>query len=143
MSGSLRTAVGVDGVGQLQVVDTDRGAALAHETTGFAAALGGSEPIMVGATPYGAEALVAAVLSAVLEVNAVATGGPPDALAIVHDDDLDPFRASLLTEAARLAGVPTERVVLVARAMANAAGAEHGGDDAAGGAAGGTRRAPR
>ena len=131
-SGSLRTAVGVDGDGQLQVVDTDRGQALAHETTGFVDALGGSEPIMVGATPYGPEALIAAVLEAVLEVQS--DGGPPDALAIVHDDDLDPFRSSLLTEAARLAGVATERVVLVPRATARAAGADHAGDDASGGA---------
>ena len=63
------------------------GSALTNGTTGFVAALGGSEPIMVGGTPYDPEALVAAVLSAVLEVNAAATGAPPDALAIVHDDD--------------------------------------------------------
>ncbi len=130
-SGSLRSAVGVDGDGQLQVVGDDPGG-LADETSGFVAALGGSEPIMVGGTPYGPEALVAVVLSAIIDVNVAATGDRPDLLAIVHDDDLDAYHTSLLIEAARLAGLENERVVLVNHSAARDAGPE--GDVASGGA---------
>ena len=130
-SGSLRSVVGVDGDGQLQVVGNDPGG-LADETSGFVAALGGSEPIMVGGTPYGPEALVAVVLSAIVDVNVAATGVRPDRLAIVHDDDLDPFHTSLLIEAARLAGLATGQVTLVTRSAARDAAPD--GDEASGGA---------
>lgn len=133
--GSMQSAVGVDGDGQLQVVGVDpAGPALSHETAGFVDALGGSEPIMVGTTPYGPEALVSTVFSAVLAASADMPDVLPDAFAIVHDDDLDPFRASLLTEAARLAGIPTERVRLVTRSEARAAAIERDGDDPSGAA---------
>jgi hypothetical protein len=133
--GSVPSVVGVDGDGQLQVVDVDSGRpVLSHETAGFVDALGGSEPIMVGPTPYGPEALVSTVFSAVLAASAETPDVFPDVFAIVHDDDLDPFRISLLTEAARLAGVPTDRVLLVTRSEARTALVESGGDDPSGAA---------
>jgi hypothetical protein len=111
--------VGVGTDGQLQVVGSDpESARPSDETSGFVAALGGSEPIMVGGTPYGAEALLAVVLSEIVDANTAAMGAPPDVMAIIHDDDLDPFRSSLLTEAARLAGMSAEQVVLVTRSAA-------------------------
>jgi hypothetical protein len=131
--GSMPSAVGVDADGHLQVVGAD-GPPLSHETVGFVDALGGSEPIMVGATPYGPEALVSAVFSGVIAAGASGSEVLPDAFAIVHDDDLDPFRASLLTEAARLAGIPAERIRLVTRTAARAAAVERNGDDPAGAA---------
>jgi len=132
--GSLRSVVGVDHDGQLHAIDARPDPnAFTNHTTGFVNALGGSEPIIVAGTPYGAEALVAALLATVIQQSAPSPGSTPDAFAIVHDDDLDPFRVSLLVEAARLAGVPADRTVLVPRTDA-IAGADDG-DPASGAAA--------
>jgi hypothetical protein len=131
--GSTPCVVGVGTDGQLHVVRNDQDSArLTDEASGFVAALGGSEPIMVGSTPYGAEALVAVVLSEIVDTNTAAMGAPPDVMAIIHDDDLDPFRSSLLTEAARLAGLSAEQLVLVTRSAAEEGSPD--GDAASGGA---------
>jgi hypothetical protein len=131
--GSFSSVVGVGSNGELQVAANDANAEpLDDETSGFVSALGSSEPIMVAGTPYGAEALVAVLLSHIVDTNTTAMGAPPDLFAIVHDDDLDAFRASLLTEAARLAGLSAEQVVLVTRSAA--AEASRDGDASSGGA---------
>ncbi len=128
--GSVPSVVAVGTDGELRVVGPDS-AADAEVTTRFVDALGASEPVMVGGTPYGVEALVGCVLAEVVAVNVAQTGAVPAKFALVHDDDLDPYRRSLLTEAARSAGISVEQFVLVRRSDADAAD----DDDAAAGAA--------
>ena len=84
--------------------------------------LGASTPTIVGGTPYGVESLVAVLFSSLL-ADARRTHGDPVVVVLVCDDDLDQFRAGLLVEAARLAGVPIADVVVVARSAARAAAA--------------------
>ncbi len=86
--------------------------------TDFVTALGSSEPVIVSGTPYGVEALIACVLAAVVEASAAEVGAQPDVVALVHDDDLDAYSSSLLEEAARVAGIPSDRLMLVPRSGA-------------------------
>jgi hypothetical protein len=74
--------------------------------------MGDPQPLIVDGTPYGAEALTAVVLSAVI---AAAGPGTAEAVAIVHDPDLSAYVRDLVREAARLAGLPNDHVVVVAR----------------------------
>lgn len=137
-SGSVPAVVGAAPDGTLRVSASGR--TPEHEASGFIDRLGSSDPIIVGTTPYGPEALLAAVLDEVVRISTTELGDTPAAIGVVHDD-WDLFRCSLLVEAARVAGVPPDRVVLVPRAAATTAAAEVGAPDgtpaiaAAGGAA--------
>ncbi|MEY4175271.1 MAG: hypothetical protein RI900_2436, partial [Actinomycetota bacterium] len=108
-----------------------------HTATGFVGKLGQSEPVMVGGTPFGAESLVGHVLGEVLRATHTLHGIDPTAVVLVHDDGLDQYRTELLSEAARLAGMATTTVSMVARSETLAAG---GG--AVGAAALGWQRVP-
>ena len=99
--------------------------------TGFVEHLGEPAPIIIGGTPYGAEALTAGVVAAAMSEARGAMRAEPGAVVIVHDDGLDPYRAGQLTEAARLAGIPPSSIFLAARSHALSTG----GSGAAGGAA--------
>ena len=134
--GSVASAVGTGPDGTLQVASADA-ADVGDVTSGFVVALGTAEPIMVGSTPYGAEALVGCVLAEVVAVNVAQVGSPPTRVGLVHDDDLDPYRLSLLTEAARTAGISSDQLELVPRSAAAAATGGAEGAGGAGGAAGG------
>jgi hypothetical protein len=79
--------------------------------------LGEAEPVMVDGVPFGAEALVGRLLAAVLG-DARARFGDL-AVALVHADDLDEYRRSLLVEAARVGEVAP--VTMVPASTANAA----------------------
>lgn len=94
----------------------------------YVASLGSPDPVIVGTTPYGREALVGEALGEIITES----GDTPSGLGIVHDDGLDEYRLTMLVESARLAGIPPDRVVLVPRSQAAAAG---GGDDESRGAA--------
>jgi hypothetical protein len=96
-------------------------AALQHVTRGFVQHLGDSAPLMIGGTPYGVESLVGSLLSSVVTDVRTKHGGDPGAVVVVHDDGLDDFRKGLLTEAARVAGLPMANFVLVSRHDAHAA----------------------
>lgn len=121
-SGSVPALVGAAPDGTLRV--SAGGRPLEHVASGFLGRLGASEPVIVGTTPYGVEALLAAVLDEVIRVNVTELGDTPVALGLVHDDGLDRFHCSLLVEAARVAGVSPDHVVLVPRSAALAAAAE-------------------
>lgn len=120
--GAVSAAVGAGHDGTLRIADGR--SPVDHVTTGFLTRLGASEPVIVGATPYGAEALLGAILGDVIRDNTAAHGDPPDAIGLVHVDGLDQFRSSLLVEAARVAGIPPDRVVLVPKSAAEGAAAE-------------------
>lgn len=100
-------------------------------STGFVEHLGEPAPIIVGGTPYGAEALTARVVEAALSEARGAMGAEPEAVVLVHDDGLDPYRAGQLAEAARLAGILPSVIFLAGRSDA----LRTGGPGAAGGAA--------
>ncbi len=132
-SGTVPSAAGVAADGQLCV---------AHEgddstgvVTAFVGSLGSSDPVMVGGTPYGVEALVATVLADVVATNVAATGSRPDVVALVHDDALDPYRTSLLRESARVGGIAADALMLVTRSAADAAAEGSADGSAAAGAA--------
>lgn len=131
--GTIQSAVNTAANGSLQVAESsgrtgdgtasesvaDQSNDWANEAvTGFVSSLGSSEPVMVSGTPYGVEALIACVLATAVEASAVAVGAQPDVVALVHDDDLDAYVVSLLNEAARVAGIPSDRLLLVPRSAA-------------------------
>ena len=115
--GTIPSAVNTAANGSLQVVGSGAGPA-SDTVTDFVTSLGSSEPVMVSGTPYGVEALIACVLAAAVEASAVAVGAQPDVVALVHDDDLDAYSVSLLNEAARVAGISSDRLLLVPRSAA-------------------------
>jgi hypothetical protein len=114
-SGRRTSTVEIDGVEVDQVV----------------ARLGLAEPIMVAGVPYGAEALVGRLLAGIVDEARAAHGDV--GVALVHDDELDEYRRSLLVEAARVGEIGP--VTLVERSTAAgavppaAAGGGSGDDD--------------
>ena len=92
-----------------------------HLTGDFVGRLGEAEPLMVGGTPYGIESLIGHLLSSIVSGVREQFGADPGVVALVHDDGLDDYRTGLLTESARLAGIPVADVELVPRSEAQAA----------------------
>ena len=92
-----------------------------HLTGDFVGRLGEAEPLMVGGTPYGIESLIGHLLSSIVSGVREQFGSDPGVVALVHDDGLDGYRTGLLTESARLAGIPVADVELVPRSEAQAA----------------------
>jgi hypothetical protein len=134
--GSIESALGIAADGQL--VGGVAAAGASSVVRDFVARLGDSAPVMVGTTPYGAEALVAKLVGTVLDTARARHGGDPLAVVMVHDDGLDQYRTGLLAEAARLAGVTPAATVLVSRSEATTGGAAA----AAGAAKAGWARVP-
>lgn len=117
-TGSFPAVGGAHADGSLVVGDavaaTPPGA-LVQSVTGFIARLGESEPMILAGTPYGVEALVGRLIDDSLEQARMAQSDGPLAVVLVHDDGLDQFRAGLLVEAARLAGISPSDIVLAPR----------------------------
>ena len=67
----------------------------------FKRRMGDSTPIVVGGTPYGAEALVAHVLRAVVREATAREGAPPDHVVLTHPASWSMFKVDLLAQAAR------------------------------------------
>ncbi|MCW0211869.1 MAG: Hsp70 family protein [Pseudonocardia sp.] len=68
--------------------------------------LGEPTPITLGGTPYRVTELLAAVLRDVVAKVATLQGGPPDHVVLSRPAHWGPTRVALLTEVARLAGLP-------------------------------------
>ena len=117
-TGEFASVVGLDPTGALAAAGT--GIELEHLTTNFVDTLGRSEPIIVGQTPYGVEALIASLISAAIAANHADTATPPDAVVLVYPDDMDDFRLSLLDEAAKIAGLPAQHTIVMSRSDARA-----------------------
>ena len=76
----------------------------------FKRRLGDTTPIIVGGSPYSAEALMAKILTQVLAQIAEREGGPPDHITISHPANWGPFKIDLLTQAVRLANIGEDEV---------------------------------
>jgi hypothetical protein len=95
----------------------------AGPVSGFVSLLGQSEPVIVAATPYGIEALLAAVFRSIIAGRG---SSGPVRVGIAHPDELDAYRTGLLAEACRTAGIAADDIVLVAHGDAVQAAAAAG-----------------
>ena len=87
----------VVGNGALQLPENRR-------ASDFVEQLGRPEPFIVAGAPYGAEALSAQLIRALVD-SLTASEGAVDAIALAYPDETDRFRLDLLVEASRLAAV--------------------------------------
>ncbi len=71
----------------------------------FKRRLGDPTPILLGGTPYGAEALMAHLLRTIVEQVATERREEPGAVVLAHPANYGPYKLGLLEEAARLADV--------------------------------------
>lgn len=86
----------------------------------FTRRLGDPVPIIVGGTPYGAEALMAHLLRAIVEQVSAHEGAEPDVVVLTHPADYTDYKRGLLHETARLAGLDLSRVRFVSEPQAAA-----------------------
>lgn len=84
----------------------------------FKRRIGDSTPIIVGGTPYGAEALVASLIRAVLDAASTVEGSPPGHVVLTHPASWSEFKIDLLRQAARLAGAGNPDVITEPEAAA-------------------------
>jgi molecular chaperone DnaK len=90
----------------------------------FKRRLGDSTPILLGGSPFSAEALTARLLRATVDEVVAREGGEPSAVCITHPANWGPFKTDLLLQAVRLAGLdgdPARPVTLVTEPEAAAA----------------------
>jgi molecular chaperone DnaK len=71
----------------------------------FKRRFGDPTPLLLGGTPYSAEALTARLLRWVVEKVTELEGGPPGQIAVTHPANWGPYKKDLLEQALRLAGV--------------------------------------
>ena len=69
----------------------------------FKRRVGDTTPLLLGGTPYSAEALMAKLLRWVVATVSKQEGGPPDEIAVSHPANWGPFKTDLLGQAVRLA----------------------------------------
>jgi len=77
----------------------------------FKRRLGDPTPIILGGTPYGAEALLAHLLRAIVARVAEQSGGPPAAIVVTHPASYGAYKIDLLEQAVRQADI--EHVTLL------------------------------
>ncbi|MCO1655737.1 Hsp70 family protein [Pseudonocardia sp. S2-4] len=76
----------------------------------FKRRIGDPVPILVGGSPFSAQALTARLLRRVVDVATERRGGPPERVTVTHPANWGPFKRDLLGQAVELAGlrgVPT------------------------------------
>ena len=71
----------------------------------FKRRLGDPTPIILGGTPYGAEALIGHLLRSVVAKVTEQSGGPPDAIAVCHPASYGEYKIDLLRQAVRQADI--------------------------------------
>jgi molecular chaperone DnaK len=71
----------------------------------FKRRLGDPTPIILGGTPYGAEALLAHLLRSIVTRVSEQSGGPPDAIALCHPASYGAYKIDLLEQAVRQADI--------------------------------------
>ena len=71
----------------------------------FKRRLGDPAPLVLGGTPYGAEALMARMLRWIVDAVSQRQGGAPALIAITHPANYGPYKLDLLNEMVRLADV--------------------------------------
>jgi molecular chaperone DnaK (HSP70) len=77
----------------------------------FKRRMGDPTPIVLGGTPFPAEALQARLLSAIVAQVTATEGDPPATIALCHPAAYSPFKRDLLLDAARLADVEDVRLI--------------------------------
>jgi molecular chaperone DnaK len=76
----------------------------------FKRRIGDTTPILLGGSPYSAEALMSRLLRRVLTEVAEREGGPPDRVAISHPANWGAYKIDLLHQAARMADLEPDAV---------------------------------
>jgi molecular chaperone DnaK len=71
----------------------------------FKRRFGDPTPMLVGGTPFAADALMAKLLRWVIDTVSVREGGPPDRVVVTHPANWGPYKLDLLAQAIRLADV--------------------------------------
>jgi len=84
----------------------------------FKRRVGDPTPVLLGGTPYGAEALMGKMLRWVVERVMEMEGGPPDAIALTHPANWGPYKTDLLHQAARQTNVGVARYLTEPEAAA-------------------------
>lgn len=84
----------------------------------FKRRLGDSTPFILGGTPYGAEALMAELLRAIVASVTEQRGEPPESIAVAHPASFGPYKLDLLRQMARQAGL--QSVALISEPVAAA-----------------------
>jgi actin-like ATPase involved in cell morphogenesis len=94
--------------GELLTGDTARRRAVSEPdrvATEFKRRVGDPVPVLVGGSPFAAEALVAKLLRWVVDTVAAREGAPPLGIAVTHPANWGPYKLDLLANAIRTAGV--------------------------------------
>jgi molecular chaperone DnaK len=71
----------------------------------FKRRLGDPTPLLLGGTPYGAEALMAHLLRHIVQLVTEREGSPPDLTVVSHPANYGPYKKDLLVETARQADI--------------------------------------
>jgi molecular chaperone DnaK len=84
----------------------------------FKRRVGDSTPVLLAGSPFSAEHLIANLLRAVLEHTTSAEGSPPDRVAITHPANWGLYKIDLLSQAVRLADLPSADLLTEPQAAA-------------------------
>jgi molecular chaperone DnaK len=77
----------------------------------FKRRLGDTTPIILGSTPYSAEALMARLLRWVVDQATQLEGGPPDSVTVTHPANWGDYKKDLLLQAIRIADIDVATVI--------------------------------
>lgn len=91
----------------------------------FKRRLGDPIPIIIGGVPYGAEALMSELLSAIVQQVTEREGEAPTTIVLTHPANYSGYKCGLLHEAARLAGLQLDQVRLITEPEAAAIAYAH------------------
>ena len=86
----------------------------------FKRRLGDPTPLVLGGTPYGAEALMGHLLRAVLATVTEREGEPPEHLVLTHPANFGPYKIEQMHEVARLGGADLDRTSFLSEPQAAA-----------------------
>ncbi len=86
----------------------------------FKRRLGDPTPLVLGGTPYGAEALMGHLLKAVVKTVTDREGSPPDRVVLTHPANYGPYKQDMMREVARLAGLDLDQVTFLTEPQAAA-----------------------
>jgi cell division ATPase FtsA len=79
----------------------------------FKRRLGDPAPLVLGGTPYGAEALMGHLLRNVLATVTAREGAAPDRVVLTHPANFGPYKLDMMREVARLAGCDLDATVFI------------------------------
>jgi actin-like ATPase involved in cell morphogenesis len=84
----------------------------------FKRRVGDTTPLMLGGTPYSAEALMSQLLRAVVAEVSTREGGAPSSVCVSHPANWGPYKIDLLRQAVRMADLPSVTYVTEPEAAA-------------------------